>query len=259
MLQNSLYISTQGNPSHPALVFLHAFPLTSDMWQDQMNFFSENFYCVAPDLPGFGKSPLANHGVTFEYYVDSVLEVLKEQKINKSIWCGLSMGGYLALRMYQRAPELCQGLVLCDTKAGADTNEAKLKRWDIIQLLKKNREEFLGAQWKALVSEESQRNPHLQQRFSNIIAQVTDEGIATGLVALATRNESGPYLSQISVPTLIVVGEEDKVTPPAEAEILHQGIRESQKILIPKVGHLSNLEDPQKFNDCLSEYLLRFS
>jgi pimeloyl-ACP methyl ester carboxylesterase len=150
-------------------------------------------------------------------------------------------------------------LVLCDTKAGADTNEAKLKRWDNIQLLKKNREEFLGAQWKALVSEESQRNLHLQQRFSNIIAQVTDEGIATGLVALATRNESSPYLSQISVPTLIVVGEEDKLTPPAEAEILHQGIRESQKILIPKVGHLSNLEDPQKFNDCLSEYLLRFS
>lgn len=259
MSQKNLHVLTRGNPSHPAIVFLHAFPFTSEMWEEQMKFFSEKYYCVAPDLPGFGKSALANHAVTFEHYVDSVLESLKEQKINKAIWCSLSMGGYLALRMYERSPEMCRGLVLCDTKAGADGNEAKLKRWDTIKMLEKSREDFLAAQWKALVSEESQKNDHLKKRFDEIIGNVSDAGVAAGLVALATRNDSTPNLSKISVPTLIVVGEEDKVTPPSEAEALNKAIRESHLQKIPKVGHLSNLEDPQKFNNLLVEYLLRFS
>lgn len=133
----NLKVHTQGQIGNPVLIFLHAFPFSGDMWKDQLNFFSEKFYCLAPDLPGFGESAPCDSAVTFEYYVDSVLNYLKELKIEKAICCGLSMGGYLALRMYEKAPDQFRALILCDTKAGADSNEAKLKRWDNIQLLKK--------------------------------------------------------------------------------------------------------------------------
>jgi pimeloyl-ACP methyl ester carboxylesterase len=137
---NTLYVQTQGSYGKDPLIFLHAFPLSSDMWRDQMQFFSKTHYTLAPDLPGFGKSVLPSHAVTFEYYVESVLNFLKEAGIKQSIWCGLSMGGYLALRLYQKAPELCTGLILADTKALADDNLAKEKRWSSIKKLHSHRE-----------------------------------------------------------------------------------------------------------------------
>lgn len=243
-------------PDKPVLLFLHAFPFSSDMWKDQVNLFSEKFYCVAPDLPGYGQSALPDHALTFEGYVDSVLNYLKESKIEKAVWCGLSMGGYLALRMYERAPEQCRALILCDTKAGADGNEAKLKRWSSIQALQKNRTEFIEAQWQALVGESSKGDAALKQRFEQLIGLASDKTIASGLVALSTRTDSTMNLAKIRVPTLIVVGEEDKVTPVAESEAMAKAIAGAQLKVLAKIGHMSNLENPQKFNDQLSAFLI---
>ncbi|OFZ29213.1 MAG: hypothetical protein A2622_14330 [Bdellovibrionales bacterium RIFCSPHIGHO2_01_FULL_40_29] len=259
MSSKALKVHTQGKIGNPVLVFLHAFPFSGEMWKDQINLFSEKFYCVAPDLPDFGESDPSDQAVTFEYYVDSVLNYLKEEKIEKAIWCGLSMGGYLALRMFERAPDNCRALILCDTKAGADSNEAKLKRWDNIQILKRNRAEFIGIQWHALVGESSKNNGPLKTRFEELISRVTDTGIISGLVALATRTDCTPGLSKIHVPVLILVGEEDKVTPVSESEIMTKAIVGSQLKIIAKTGHLSNLENPQKFNDHLSDFLTSLS
>lgn len=256
MSSKTLKVHTQGKLGNPVLIFLHAFPLTGDMWKDQINLFSEKFYCLAPDLPGFGESPHHDTAITFEYYVDSVLNYLKESKIEKAIWCGLSMGGYLALRMYEKNPEQCRALILCDTKAGADGNEAKLKRWSNIQMLSKNRTEFIEAQWQALVGDSSKNNDSLKNLFEKLVAKVTNAGIISGLVALATRTDSTPGLSKIRVPVLLLVGEEDKVTPVSESEIMAKSIVGSQMKIIGTSGHLSNLENPQKFNDHLSEFLI---
>lgn len=255
MSAKALKVHTQGKIGNPVLLFLHAFPFSAEMWREQINLFSENFYCLAPDLPGFGESPLPDHAVTFESYVDAVLKYLEESKIDKSIWCGLSMGGYLALRMYGRSPEHCRALVLCDTKAGADGNEAKLKRWGALQMLQKSRDEFVEAQWTALTGESSKKNDILKSRFETLIAKVDDGGIASGLVALATRTDSTPNLSEIRVPTLIMVGEEDKVTPVSESEAMAQAIAGSELKILSKTGHLSNLESPHAFNDHLSTFL----
>lgn len=252
----AIKLHTQGSPANPCLVFLHAFPLSAAMWKEQINLFSEKFYCVAPDLPGFGESALSDHAVTFESYVDSVLNALQAAKIEKAIWCGLSMGGYLALRMYERTPEQCRALILCDTKAGADGNEAKIKRWGAIQSLQKSRSEFVAAQWGALVGESSKSNSALKVKFEEIVGNVPDAGIATGLVALATRTDSTEVLPKIAVPSLIIVGEEDKVTPVSEAQLMAKNISGSQLKILAQTGHLSNLEAPQKFNDCLSEFLI---
>ncbi len=255
MSSKILKVYAQGNINNPVLIFLHAFPFSGDMWKDQINFFSEKYYCLAPDLPGYGESAPYDQAVTFESYVDSVLNYLTESKIETAIWCGLSMGGYLALRMYERAPELCKALILCDTKAGADSNEAKLKRWDNIQMLRRNRAEFLATQWQALVGESSRNNVALKIRYDGLVAKITDSGIASGLVALATRTDCTSALSKIRVPTLLLVGSEDKVTPVSESEFMAKAIVGSRKIIMEKTGHLSNLENPQEFNDRLSEFL----
>lgn len=256
MFSKHIKVHTQGTSGHPVLLFLHAFPFSSDMWKDQMHLFSEKFLCIALDIPGFGKSSLPGHAVTFEYYVDAVIDYLKEQKIEKSIWCGLSMGGYLALRMYEREPNLCQALILCDTKSGADSNEAKIKRTEALHALNKNRHEFTESEWKALVGKSSQENEVLKKNFEKLMGEVSEEGIAAGLVALATRTDTTEGLTKISVPTLVVVGEEDKVTPVSDSEALLKAIGNSQLKKVPHAGHLSNLENPQGFNDHLAEFLL---
>ena len=162
MSSKALKIHTMGKRENPVLLFLHAFPFSANMWNEQMQHFSESYYCVAPDLPGFGESALPGFPVTFEHYVDSVLNYLEESKIDKSVWCGLSMGGYLALRMIERSPELCRALILCDTKGATDNNEAKIKRWDGIKTLQNNRSDFVTKQWQTLVGDTSKKKCSIQ-------------------------------------------------------------------------------------------------
>lgn len=253
---NTLYVQTQGSFGRPPLIFLHAFPLSSEMWKEQMQYFSKTHYVLAPDLPGFGKGLLPPHAVTFEHYVESVLLFLKEAGIKQSIWCGLSMGGYLALRMYQKAPELCSGLILADTKSSADDNLAKEKRWSSIKKLHAHRGEFLEKQFSSLFGKSSRSNQALKKSFYEIVTKNSEEGISAGLVSLATRLDCTEMLSEIDVPTLILVGEEDSVTPVSEAQHLHKNIANSKLEIIKKAGHLSNMENPEEFNRSVSEFLL---
>lgn len=252
---NTLYVQTQGSFGNEALIFLHAFPMTSDMWKEQMNFFSKTHYTLAPDLPGFGKCELPLHSITFEHYVDSMINFLKETGIKRSIWCGLSMGGYLALRMYERAPELCSGLILANTKAEADDNSVKEKRWHNIKMLHSHREEFTEKQWHAMVSKSSLKKANLKKCFYEIVSKSDDEGIISGLVALTTRMDNTETLSHIAVPTLILAGEHDKIITMNDIQFLQNNIPESRLEIIKEAGHLSNMENPEDFNRAMAEFL----
>jgi 3-oxoadipate enol-lactonase len=252
---NTLYVQTQGSFRNEAILFLHAFPLSSEMWKDQMQLFSKTHYTLAPDLPGFGKGVLPLHAITFEHYVDEVLKFLKQSGIKQSIWCGLSMGGYLALRLYEKAPELCSGLILANTKASADDNAAKEKRWEAIKNVHTHRKEFIENQWQAMMGTKSLENKILRKQFIEIISKSDEEGITTGISSLANRMDHSEKLSKITVPTLIIGGAEDKIIPIKELEFLKSEIPNSRLEIIPEVGHLSNMEDPEAFNKLLSEFL----
>lgn len=252
---NTLYVQTQGSFRHETILFLHAFPLASDMWKEQMNFFSKTHYTLAPDLPGFGKGPLPSHAITFEYYVDEVLNFLRESGIKRSIWCGLSMGGYLALRLYERAPELCAGLILANTKATADDNKGLEKRWTGIKDLHYFQTEFMEKQWAAMIGHKALENPSLKKQFRDIVERNTELGVSTGLACLATRMDHSENLPNIQVPTLLIAGEEDKVIKISEMEFLHDSIHDSKLEVIKEVGHLSNLENPEMFNKLVGEFL----
>jgi 3-oxoadipate enol-lactonase len=255
---DTLYVQTQGSFGQQPIIFLHAFPLSSGMWKRQMQYFSKTHYTLAPDLPGFGKGALPLHAVTFEFYVDSVLNFIKESGIRQSIWCGLSMGGYVALRLYEKAPELCSGLILSNTKATADDNAIKLKRWAAIKTLNKHRDDFLEGQWASLIGRSSQENLKLKKQFFDIISKNSKEGLSAGLLAMASRMDSTEMLSSIDVPTLIIASDEDKITTIRDAEVLHHEIKKSKLKIIYGAGHLSNLETPDLFNQVVSEFLSRY-
>lgn len=255
---NTLYVQTQGSFGHQAIIFLHAFPLSSDMWKEQMQHFSKTHYTLAPDLPGFGKGALPLHAITFEHYVDSVLSFIKESGIKQSIWCGLSMGGYVALRLYEKAPELCSGLILSNTKAASDDNQTKSKRWAAIKNLHAHRDEFYEGQWQAMVGKSNQDNIKLKKQFFDIVSKNNEEGISAGLVGLATRMDSTELLRSIDVPTLIIASAEDKVTTISDAEVLNRGIKKSKLEIIQNAGHLSNLENPEEFNRVVADFLTRY-
>ena len=255
---NTLYVQTQGSFGQQAIIFLHAFPLSSDMWKNQMQYFSKTHYTLAPDLPGFGKGDLPLYPITFEYYVDSVLAFIKESGIKKSIWCGLSMGGYVALRLFEKAPELCCGLILANTKATPDDNAAKIKRWSAIKNLHAHRDDFFEGQWKAMAGKNTHENLKLKRIFFEMATKNTEEGIATGLVSLATRLDCTEMLSMIDVPTLIIASSEDKLMSISDAEVLHKGIKKSRLEVIKNSGHLSNLENPENFNHLVADFLARY-
>ena len=251
-----LSYSTSGNSTHPALVFLHAFPLNQKQWQLQIEHFSQSYFCVALDLPGFGEAELAtNSPFSFEAYVDYVEQVLNSLNVQPATWIGLSMGGYVALRALERFPTLARAVVLCDTKAASDGNEAKLKRWDGIQAVGKNIDAFIEAQAKVLMGTKAQANPKILETFKNLVKANSVDSIQRGLLALATRTDTTESLTKINIPTLIIVGGDDKVTPIADAEVLNKAIRGSQLAVIQGAGHLSNLEAPEEFNEVLGNFL----
>lgn len=255
---NTLYVKTQGSFSNQCLLFLHAFPLSSEMWDGQMKAFSSSHYILAPDLPGFGKGQLPDSSnITFEHYVDEVLSFLKETGLKQSVWCGLSMGGYLALRLYERAPELCSGLILCNTKAEADNNEAKLKRWSSVKALHSNRQQFIHSQSHILIGESSQKNEDLKKSIETMIDNNSEEGMTSGLIAMSTRTDSTQMLSKIKVPTLIITGDEDKVINTEESKKMAEAITGSKLVVLKKTGHLSNLENPEGFNSAVEEFFRR--
>lgn len=237
------------------IVFLHAFPLNGEMWQAQVDFFSKERECYHPSLPGFDGAKRDYESITFEYYVDYLITFLEKNKLSKAYWCGLSMGGYLALRLFERAPELCAGLILCDTKAGSDNNEGKLKRWQGVKTVQENREKFELDMWGALIGESSQKDLNIKTKFNSLIKNIPTNAICSGLVAMATRTDSTEMLKNISVPTLILVGDEDKVTPVSEATLMQKNIKNSKLVILEKTGHLSNLEKPNEFSKHLQNFL----
>lgn len=253
-----LSYKVRGDSTKPALVFLHAFPLHSGQWEEQFEFFAKDFYCVAPDMPGFGGAiRTTDTALTFEAYVEHFRGVLDELKIRSATWIGLSMGGYLALRAYEVFGDRANALVLCDTKAGADGNAAKLKRWDSILSAEKDTAAFIQSQTQSLLGSRAKKNSKILEKFNALVKDTPVKEVQSGLLALATRNDLEESLEKISVPTLVVVGSEDAVTPLKEAQVLVSGIPRSSLAVLDGVGHLSNLEDASAFNLVLKTFLSR--
>jgi 3-oxoadipate enol-lactonase len=246
-------VQGQGIP----LLLLHAFPLSRALWDPQWRVLSAEAQVIRFDARGFGESPPGDGLLTMERIADDAAALLDQVGASRAVLCGLSMGGYAAFAFARRHPTRLRALVLADTRAGADTPQGRTARAELAEKVKKRGPEAAAeAMLPKLLGATSQRDrPDLAQRVRELILANGARGICDGLAGLAARADSTPTLREIKVPTLVVVGEEDAITPRADAEAMQAGIPGSRLEVIPRAGHLSSLENPAAFNAAVSALL----
>jgi len=249
--------STFGERKNKSIIFIHGFPFDKSMWDEQATLISKDHFVITYDVRGHGGSDVGSGQYLVEFFVDDLISLLEHTDTQKAVVCGLSMGGYVALRAIDRAKDRFSGLILCDTKATADTNAAKLNRAvQIATILAGKKSQFADGQLKALFAPESfEKRIDAVKKIDSIINSTQNAGLVGVLIALAARMDMTDSLEKISVPTLIIVGEKDRVTTSADAEFMHDRIRNSKLITILGAGHISNMENPQEFNSALTGFL----
>ena len=239
------------------VVLLHAFPLNRRMWAPQVKELSARYRVIAPDFRGHGESGVAEEDSTMERLAEDVRGLLDHLKLERVALGGLSMGGYVAFAFVRRWPERVRTLVLADTRAGADTEEGRKGRYETAALAEREGSAAIANLMapKLLGPATLERKPEVVAAVREMILEASPAGIAAALRGMAARPASFDLLPQIKCLTLIVVGEQDGLTPPADSEVMAEAIPNSRLVKIPDAGHLSNLEQPEKFNQVLLDFL----
>ncbi len=253
----TLYVEQSGAASGPDVVFLHGFPFSHAMWDDQVQALGKTYRVTTYDIRGHGLSDVGDGQYSVERHVDDLFALLTSLNIAKPVIVGLSMGGYIALRALERDQRRFSAAVLCDTRSEADTNEAKINRFNAVGAVKRIGSEAYGKEFaKAVFAPGAdQRVPAAVQKIVSIISHTPPLSIAGTQLALATRTDTTASLSSLTLPVLILVGEHDRITPVAAAEAMHTRIPGSTMAVVPQAGHLSNMENPGFFNEHLMTFL----
>jgi pimeloyl-ACP methyl ester carboxylesterase len=240
-----------------ALLLLHGFPLNRSMWGGQAEALGGEFRVVAPDLRGQGETPLGGDALTMQEMAEDVAALLDELNLGRVVLGGLSMGGYVAFEFFRRFPERVHALVLADTRPQADTEDGRRAREENARrALKDGMGPIVDSMLpKLLAAGTLERRPDVVGRVREMMLAAKPEGAAAALRAMAVRRDQTDLLPSIDVPTLVVVGREDALTPPADAEALSAGIEGSRLAVIEGAGHLSNVERPEEFNRALVDFL----
>jgi pimeloyl-ACP methyl ester carboxylesterase len=238
------------------VVFLHAFPLNRTMWEPQIGAFVGECRCIPIDFRGLGESAAAAP-YSMDRYADDVAGVLDALQIERAVVVGLSMGGYVAFALWRRHRGRVRAFVLADTRAVADTVDTVAKRRELIEIAEtQGSAGVANAQIAGLISAATRdKRPDTYDAIHRMIAQAPVEGIVGAIEAMIERPDSTETCSGIDVPTLLIVGEEDAVTPAADARAILSAIAGSRLEVIRQAGHLSNVERAAAFNTVVGEFL----
>lgn len=256
---NDLSVYLSGNNESKTILFVHGFPFDHTMWQTQVDEFSKDYLCISYDIRGLGESPAGDGQFTMESFVDDLEMILEELKPNKPILCGLSMGGYISLRAVERMQETFSAAILCDTRSEADNNEGKLKRAAGIKRINKEglapfAKDFItncfGDDFKQNKKEELQKIIEKSSQFNPV-------GVKGCLLAMLSRTDTTISLSNIKLPTLIICGEQDTLTPPSVMKDMFHRINKADFVEIPKAGHMTPIENPQMVNKAIRDFLVK--
>lgn len=246
----------------PAVLFLHAFPLSRQFWRPQVEALAGSFRCIVPDLSGFGESQAVaaaggGQACRMADFAADAVALLGHLGIQRAVVCGCSMGGYAALALAAGYPERLRALVLADSRAGADAEDGRQRRLDMARRVGVEGTGFVAEAMipKLLGKTSHERRPELRRWLEEQIAAAPPAGVAAAQRGMAERPDQGPLLPRIAVPALIVVGEEDELTPPEESARMAREIPGARLVVIPEAGHLASLERPEAFNDALREWL----
>ena len=242
----------------PPLVLLHGFPVDARMWDAQVDALSDAWRVIAPDLRGFGRSQ-SDTPFTIESLADDVRALLGELGALPCVLAGLSMGGYVALAYANKYPDDLRGLVLIDTKAEADTPEAREGRQKMIDLVRREGAKAVADQMlpKLLPKDAFERRPQAAQSLRRMIEACPPTTIEHALAAMRDRPDRAGELGAVSVPALVLVGEADAVTPPAGAEKMARAMRGAEFVVIRGAGHMAPMEQPEQVNRAVRAFLQR--
>lgn len=245
------------------VVFLHAFPLDGRMWQAQVQAMPGGWAAWCPDFRGFGDAPAepgagaGDEAASLDDYASDVLRTLDGMGVVRAVFCGCSMGGYVAMALLRLAPDRVAGLVLADTRMTADTAQGRASRLAMVDLVDRE-----GA--AAVVSQMLPRlvgpttlagRPDVSGTVARLAARATARGIRQAVIRMLNRPDSTADLAAYGGPVLVVAGAEDELTPVAEAEAMAASAPAATLVVIPRAGHLANIESPDVFNAALHDFL----
>jgi 3-oxoadipate enol-lactonase len=239
------------------LVLLHGFPLDRTIWSQQACGLAEAASVIAPDLRGFGDSAMRPGPTTMDAYVDDVCDLLDKLGVRSAVVGGVSMGGYAAFAFLRRRPQRVRALVLVDTRAGADSPDAKKGRDETIALVRSIGAAALADRMlpKLLTPATLRDDAPAVARLRTMVASQSVDGIVGALTAMRDRPDSTDMLAKIAVPTLVVCGEHDALIPPTESKAMAAAIPGARLAFIPDAGHLPNFERPAEFNAVVTGFL----
>lgn len=261
-MRDKLHAIDQG--SGPPLLLVHGFPLDHTMWRHQMEAFASECRVIAPDLRGFGDSSIepiaAKTGVSMADYADDLAALLEELEVPQPVTlCAFSMGGYIAWQFYHRHRAKLRALVLCDTKAAADTPKVRETRYKMAESV-----EGWGAAHVATLMVTKLFAPatlsddaKLVDEVRHVIGRTNPVAIAAAQRGMAHREDQIAALAAIDVPVLYVVGKADQISPPDEMKAMADATPGAEYVEVPSAGHLSPLENPRVVNRAIEEFLRR--
>lgn len=243
--------------SGPPVVLLHPFPTNHELWIPAIQPLLSNYQLILPDLRGHGDSDLGEGPARMEKHAADIARVMDDVGMRRATLVGNSIGGYAIFEFWRRFRERVAGLVLCNTKAPADTPEArKVRLQSATDVLEKGTEPFFASQATRLMGKTTQASrPDLVEGALRMMRKMSAEDVAMVQRGMAERPDSVPTLKTINVPTLIITGTEDEVTEAVEAELMHKSISGSELKIIAKAGHYSPWEQPQEVGRLLRQFL----
>jgi pimeloyl-ACP methyl ester carboxylesterase len=237
------------------LLLIHGWPLDASMWDAEVASLSGDADVLAPSLPGFGGVPPAGDVLTMETMADYLAAQLDEAGADRAVVCGMSIGGYVAFDLWRRHRRRIGGLILADTRAGADDDAAKERRRAVAEKARSGGSDAIADAPPALLSEGA--DEALWDRVKATIRRQPGEAIAAAALGMGERPDSTDTQSTIDVPTTVIVGSADTLTPPHFSESMAQAIPGADLVVLEGAGHLSNLEDPGGFAEAVRSLLKR--
>ena len=256
---NGIEVSYQdfGKPGCTPIVLIHAYPMNQLMWESQIPALAEDYRIISYDVRGMGQTTATPFPFTLEILVDDLIALLDHLKITQAVLCGISMGGYISLRTVMRNPERVRGLILCDTMSLADQNIGRLHRHEALQTIQEQGVPAYaeGFSKKVLADWTLQQQPEIVARIKKIVSSHSPFAVSCLTLALVSRFDTTEALAKISVPTLILVGDNDKLIPMENIQLLKDKIPNAELAVLPKAGHMSNVENPEEFNSQLLRFM----
>jgi 3-oxoadipate enol-lactonase len=242
----------------PAVILLPGYPFDRSMWREQIDFLSaRGLRVIAPDLRGMGQSKTTGEISTMDDMAGDVAALMDELKIDQAFICGLSMGGYVAFDFVRLFPSHVRALVLAGTRAPADNEqESQAREQQAMRMLAEGMNFVVDATLSKLLAPRTlAEKPAVVASVREMVSNADPQGAAAAQRGMAVRRNYSDDLPSIDVPTMVIVGRDDPIRPVADAEFMHERIRDSHLEIIEDAAHMTNMEQPAIFNRALLEFL----